>query len=264
QQSGRVRWIGVLHPVLDNDPDYRERVAVLEQSLDKLGWTVGRNLSIDYRWAANDSEKARAAVAQIMRLPLDVIVANGGPPLTAAQEATRTIPIVFVGVSEPVERGFVASLAKPGGNTTGFTNLEATIGGKWLELLKEIAPRVNDVTAVFNPASSFAISFFQSAATAAQKLAVKIVAAHVHDAAGISAAISALAREQGVGLMLPPDGFTGAYRQQILELAARYRLPTISASKAYVADGSLMSYGQEFLDMYRRAATYVDRILRGE
>src|SRR5262249_45584856 len=188
QQRGRVRWIGVLAGNRESDPAERERVAAFEQVLEKLGWTVGRNLAVDYRWGANDLENARTAVAQILRLTPDAIVASGGPPLTAAQQATATIPIVFLGISEPVQRGFVASLARPGGNTTGFTNLEATMGGKWLELLKEIAPRVTRVTAMFNPASSFAVLFFRSAEAAAQKLAVEVVAAHVHNPAEIDAA----------------------------------------------------------------------------
>ncbi len=142
------------------------------ESLEKLGWAVGRNLAIEYRLGVNDLEQARSAVAQILRLTPDVILADGGPALTAAQQATRTMPIVFTGVSEPVERGFVASLARPGGNSTGFTNLETTMGGKWVELLKEIAPRVTRVATLFNPASTFALAFVRSAETASQKLSI--------------------------------------------------------------------------------------------
>jgi putative ABC transport system substrate-binding protein len=264
QQGGRVRWVGVLMINPESDQTGRESTAVLEQSLEKLGWTVGRNLAIDYRWSVSDLEKARSAVGQILRLAPDVILGNGGPALIAAQQGTGTVPIVFIGVSEPVERGFVASLARPGGNTTGFTNLEATMGGKWLELLKEIAPRVTRVTAMFNPDSSFAVLFFRSAEAAAQKLAIEVVAAHVHDPAEIDAAMVALAREPDAGLMLPPDGFTAAHRRQILNLTERHRLPAIGSGRPFVAEGGLMSYGTDGLDIYRRAAIYVDRILRGE
>jgi len=183
QQAGMVRWIGVLMISPDSDLLGRERAAVFEESLAKLGWTVGRNLSIDYRWSVSDLGKARLAVGQIMRLTPNVILANGGPALTATQEATSTVPIVFTGVSEPVERGFVASLAHPGGNTTGFANLEATVAGKWLELFREIAPRARRVTVMFNPASSFAEQFFRAAGAAAPPLAIEVVAARIHDAA---------------------------------------------------------------------------------
>jgi putative tryptophan/tyrosine transport system substrate-binding protein len=264
QQGGRVRWIGVLQNNPDSDPFTRATQAAFEQNLDKLGWMVGRNLAIDYRWGVTDLERAHIAVAQILRLPLDVILVQGGPSLMAAQQATATVPIVFTGVSEPVERGFVASLARPGGNSTGFTNLEVTMGGKFLALLKEIAPRLTRVTAIFNPQSSFALLFFRSAVDAAQKLGVEVVAAHVHDAAEIEAAVNAVAREPNAGLMLPPDGFTGAFRAQIIVAAARHRLPLIAQGRPYVVEGGLMSYSPDNLDTYRRAAAYVDRILRGE
>jgi putative ABC transport system substrate-binding protein len=264
QQGARVRWIGALLGGPDTDDFARAGAAVFEQSLAKLGWTVGRNLAIDYRWGVNDSEKARVAMAQVLRLAPDVILTNGGPALTAAQQATGTVPIVFNGISEPVERGFVASMARPGGNTTGFTNLEATIGGKWLGLLTEIAPRVSRVTAVFNPTSSFAVLFFRSAEAAAQKLGVDVVAAHVGDPAEIDAAVTALGREPGAGLILPPDGFTPTYRRQIVDLTVRYHLPAIANGRPFAADGGLASYGTDTLDTFRRTASYVDRILRGE
>jgi ABC-type uncharacterized transport system substrate-binding protein len=264
QQAGMVRWIGVLMISPDSDLMGRERAAVFEESLAKLGWTVGRNLSIDYRWGVSDLGKARLAVGQIMRLTPNVILANGGPALTATQEATSTVPIVFTGVSEPVERGFVASLAHPGGNTTGFANLEATVAGKWLELFREIAPRARRVTVMFNPASSFAEQFFRAAGAAAPPLAIEVVAARIHDAAEMDAAMRALTRESGVGLMLPPDGFTQAYSREILDLTRRHHLPVMAATKPFVVQGGLISYGPENLDTYRRAASYVDRILRGE
>jgi putative tryptophan/tyrosine transport system substrate-binding protein len=263
QERGRVRWIGVVNAALD-DQNELARSAIFEQSLEKSGWTVGRNIAIDYRWGASDLAKARSAVVQVLRLAPDAILVNTGLALTAAQEATRTVPIVFQGISEPVERGFVVSLARPGGNTTGFTNLEATMGGKWIELLKEIAPRVKRVTAIFNPTSSFAEAMFRSAEAASQKLSVEVVAARVHSAAEIEAAVTAVAHESGAGLVLLPDGFMAAHRQQIVGLTARYRLPAIFSNKPYVTDGGLMSYGIDLFDQYRQAAGYVDRILRGE
>jgi putative tryptophan/tyrosine transport system substrate-binding protein len=211
-----------------------------------------------------DLEKARPALAQILRLSPEVIVTVGGAALTAAQQGAGTVPIVFTAVSEPVERGFVASLAAPGGNTTGFTNLETTIGGKWLELLKEIAPHVTRVVAMFNPASSFAIRFLGSTQEAAPKLAVEVLASHVRDAAEIDAALTTLGREPGIALMLPPDGFTPAHRRQILDLAARHRLPLIAQNRPFVIDGGLMCYGPDPFDAFRHVASYVHRILRGE
>jgi putative ABC transport system substrate-binding protein len=264
QLGGRVHWIGALMIAPDSDPSGRQSTAAFEQALARLGWTVGRNLAIDYRWGVTDLEKARVAVAQVLRLSPDMLFINGGPGLTAAQQAAGTVPIVFTGVSEPVERGFVASMAHPGGNTTGFTNLEATVGGKFIELINEIAPRVSRVTAMFNPSSSFAVLFFRSAQLAAQQLGVEVVAAHVADSAEIDAAVAALAREQNAGLILPPDGFTVAYSQQIVDLTVRHHLPAIAAGRSFPAGGGLASFGTDQLDTFRRAASYVDRILRGE
>ena len=174
QQDRRVRWIGVLMIFPDTDKIGSGNATAFEEGLAALGWNVGRNIAIDYRWAVTDVEKGRSAVAQVLRLSPDLILANGGPALTAAQQATRTIPIVFTGVSEPVERGFITSLARPGGNTTGFANMESTVGGKWVELLKEIAPGAARITAVFDPASSFAKTFFDSAEMAGQKLSTQV------------------------------------------------------------------------------------------
>src|SRR6516225_3602163 len=166
QQDRRVRWIGALMIYTDTDKIGSGNATAFEEGLAALGWNVGRNIAIDYRWAVTDVEKGRAAVAQVLRLSPDLILANGGPALTAAQLMTRTVPIVFTGVSEPVERGFITSLARPGGSTTGFANMESTVGGKWLELFKEIIPGAARVRAVFDPASSFAKTFFRSAETA--------------------------------------------------------------------------------------------------
>ena len=263
QQNNAVRWIGVL--MISPDDLYgRDSTEVLEQSLAKLGRTVGRNLAIDYRWAVSDLGKARLAVGQIMRLTPNVILANGGPALTAAQEATSTVPIVFIGVSEPVERGFVASLSHPGGNTTGFANLEATIAGKWLELFREIVPRTTRISIMFNSASSFAEQFLRAADAASQRLAIEVVALRVRSAAEIDAAVRRLSQESKAGLLLPPDGFTTAYHREIIDLATSYHLPAMAGVKPFAVQGGLMSYGRDILDTYRRAAGYIDRILRGE
>ena len=263
-QQDRVRWIGALLLTPDGDPFARETTAAFEQGLAKLGWMVGRNLAIDYRWGVTDFEKGRLAIEQVLRLSPDALFINGGPGLTAAQQAAGAVPIVFTGVSEPVERGFVASMAHPGGQTTGFTNLEASVGGKFIELLKEIAPRTARVTALFNPTSSFAVLFFRSAAAAGQKVGMEVVEAHVRDPAEIDRAMTAVAGEPAAGLILPPDGFTVAHRGQIIELAARRRLPAIAADRAFAFDGGLAVYGSDARDIFRRAASYVDRILRGE
>ena len=231
-QQAAVRWIGALLLTPDGDPVSRESAAAFEQGLAKLGWTVGRNLAIDYRWGVTDLEKGRLAIAQVLRLSPDVLFINGGPGLTAAQQTAGAVPIVFTGVSEPVERGFVASMAHPGGNTTGFINLEAAVGGKFIELLKEIVSRGARVTALFNPTSSFAVLFFRSAAAAGQKLGIDVAAAHVSDPAGIDSAIATAAREPDAALILPPDGFTVAYRRQIIDLTARHHLPAIAGDRS--------------------------------
>jgi putative ABC transport system substrate-binding protein len=265
QQGERVRWIGAMMLRPDGDAIAREQTTVLEQSLAKLGWTVGRNLAIDYRWGINEfGEKANLAVIQILRLTPDVILANGGPALTAAQHATRTVPIVFTGVSEPVERGFVTSMARPGGNATGFANLEASIGGKWIELLKEMAPHTSRVTAMFNPASSFAVLFFRSAEVAGRSLGIDVVAAHVSDPAEFDAVGVTLAREPNSALMLPPDGFTQSHHRRLIDLTALYHLPCIAGYRQFAADGGLVFYGQNSIDHFQRAASYIDRILKGE
>jgi putative ABC transport system substrate-binding protein len=264
QPDARVHWIGALMLRPDDDQFSREAAAAFEESLAKLGWMVGRNLAIDYRWGVNDIGKARLALGQVLRLMPAVIFVNSGPQLIAAQQTAATVPIVFTNVSEPVERGFVASIAHPGGNTTGFTFLEASVGGKFIELLMELAPRVSHVTAVFNPTSSFAVQFFGAAKAGAQKLGIEVVAAYVDDLAGIEAVMAALSHKPGVGLIFPPDGFSGTYRRQIAEMTVRHGLPTIYALKQFVAEGGLASFGPDALDSYRRAAGYVDRILRGE
>jgi putative ABC transport system substrate-binding protein len=236
----------------------------LQQGLEKLGWTVGRNVRIDYRWGAAAVESLRAATAELLTLAPDVILASTSRAVATLQQATRTVPIVFVTIIEPIAQGFVQSLAHPGGNITGFTSMEATVGAKWLELLKEVAPHVTRVAFMFNPDNPGPMQFSGSAEAAGPKLGVEVVMAPVHGPAEIEAAEVMLGREPGGGLILPPDGFMLGYRKLIVELAARYRLPVIYGVREFAADGGLAYYGVDITDQFRQAAGYIDRILRGE
>jgi putative ABC transport system substrate-binding protein len=264
QQGDRVRRVGVLVPQAESDPEGQARVAAFRDELRKLGWSVGGNLQIDYRWAVTNEERGRSAAAEILELTPDVISTSGTMALRAAQQATRVVPIVFRDIIEPVGQGFVASLARPGGNTTGFSYLEVSVGGKWLNLLKEIAPRISRVACMFNPQIgpySVGISLF--AQEASQKLGVQYVAAPVLEPTQIEPAIATLAHESNGGLIISPDSFTVTHRQQIITLAARYRLPAIYSSREFVVEGGLISYGADYIYHSRQAASYVDRILRG-
>jgi putative ABC transport system substrate-binding protein len=265
QQPNSVRRVGVFMNVSEADPEGQVRVAVLRQALEKLGWTVGGNLAIDYRWGLGNDDRTRDAVADLVRSAPDVILANGGPSVPPLLQATRTIPIVFTLVSEPVALGFVATLARPGGNITGFTNLEPTIGSKWLELLKEMASRVTRFAVMFNPeTSTIGGQIFRSAKPAAQRFAVELVEAQVRQPSDIETTIGALAREQRGGLIVAPDSFTQYHRKLVLDLAVRHDLPAIYPYRYYADEGGLMSYGVDTHDQYRQAAGYIDRILRGE
>jgi putative ABC transport system substrate-binding protein len=265
QQPERMRRIGVLMSVPEFGVDSPARVAAFQQGLEKLGWSVGRNLRIDYRWGTFDVARARAAAADLLGLAPDVILANATVALSAAQEATGTVPIVFTVVSEPLTQGFVQSLAHPGGNVTGFTNLEPTVGAKWPELLQQIAPQVTKVALIYNPASTpVAVAFSRSAATAAQGFGISTIDAPVYQPAEIESVITILAHEPGGGLIFPVDSFTSAHRKLIIDLAARYRLPAVYGFRYFPAEGGLVSYGIDVLQQFREAASYVDRILRGE
>jgi putative ABC transport system substrate-binding protein len=264
QQGDRMRRVGVLIQYAESDAEGQVRLAAFREGLQKLGWTVGENLKIDYRWAVSTEERARSAAAELLGLSLDVIFANTTLPLRAVQQATRTIPIVFTTIMEPIGQGFVASLAHPGGNTTGFSYLEVSVGGKWLNLLKEIAPRITRVACMFNPQRgpySVGISLF--AQEAAQRLGVQYVAAPVFELTEIEPVMTTFAREPNGGLIVSPDAFTITHREQIIALAARYRLPAIYAERNFATGGGLVSYGADYVDHFRQAASYVDRILRG-
>ena len=262
--SARVRRVGALMSLPESYPESQAWMMAFQQGLSKLGWTIGRNLMIDYRWEISTVDRARTATAELLALTPDAILALGTPAALATKSATGTVPIVFVGVSEPVSRGIVASLAHPGGNLTGFTNLEATLGAKWLELLKEIAPRVMRVATIFNPNSTpYATPFARSIEVAAPQFAVQVVTIHVHGPAEIEAAITKLAGEPQGGFILPPDTHTAGHSELIVDLAMRHRLPAIYSLQFFTAEGGLAFYGIDIIDLVKKAAGYIDRILKG-
>ena len=265
QGSGRIRRIGALMPEPESDPESQARLTAFQQALSKLGWKVGGNLVIDYRWEISDLERARTATTELLALGRDLILAGGTPAARAAKSATSTIPVVFVAVSEPVAQGIVPSLAHPGGNLTGFSNLEPTFGPKWLELLKEIAPHVMRVAIMFNPDTApYVIPFSRSVEAAAPTFGVQAETALMHGPAEIEAAVTKLTAGPAGGLIVPPDTYTSGHRKLIIELTARNRLPAIYALKFFALEDGLASYGTDLVDLFRKAAGYVDRILRGE
>jgi putative tryptophan/tyrosine transport system substrate-binding protein len=263
QQVDRVRRVGVLMSRDKNDPDGKARLSGFTQGLAELGWTDGRNLRMDVRWAATDLDLARIYAKELVDLQPDVILADSTPLTGTLQQETLTIPIVFSGISDPVGSGFVASLPRPGGNITGFVNMEAGLGGKLLELLTEIAPGVTRVAIMFNPDSGTFTYYLPSFEVAARSLKVMLIAVPVRSDAEIETAITSLGREPGGGLAFQPDGFTSLHRAQILSLAARNNVPAIYVLSVFARDGGLLSYGPDQVDIIRRSASYVDRILRG-
>jgi putative ABC transport system substrate-binding protein len=263
QQADRIRRIGVLMATAEGDAEWQRSISAFRQGLEKLGWIVGRNLEIEFRWGAGDAEMTRRAATDLLTRAPEVIVANG-QALRALWQATRAVPIVFTEVSEPVTQGYVTNLAQPGGNVTGFTNLEPTVGAKWLQLLKEIAPQVTRIAVIANPEGAAAALLARTAEEAAPTFGVVATTASVHDLAEIENVMVAVGRKEGGGLIFPIGSFFSAHRQQIVGLAARYRLPAIYPHRFFADEGGLVSYGNNSLDQYRKAAEYVDRILRGE
>jgi putative ABC transport system substrate-binding protein len=263
QQSERVRSVGVLIGTAD-DAEGQARAVVLRQGLSELGWSDGRNIRIDYRWAGGDAAQAKAAAAQLVSRKPDVIIATGTISLAAIQNETSTIPIVFVGVADPVGQGFVASLAHPGGNITGFTDLDFSIAGKWLELIREIAPDLGRIAFIFNPgAAPFAEKLGELMEPVARSLGINLIVSPTRDAAELDRALVAVSGEPKGGLIIDPDGFINVNRGLIISLAARYNLPAIYPTRSYPVHGGLFSYGYEFWEPWRWLPSYVDKILKG-
>jgi putative ABC transport system substrate-binding protein len=257
--------IGILIPLSESDAEAQREIVTFRDELRQLGWPEGQAVRIDYRWGGGDFGRMRALARELVALKPDVIVCRTTPATKAVLEETRSIPIVFFVVSDPVGDGIVATLARPGGNVTGFTNVEASLGGKWLELLKEIAPSIARVGAIFNPktAPGGGTYYMRLVNEAAAAMGVKVAPALFHDAAEIEQAIDALAREPNAALLVLPDGSNLANRKLIIATAARHRLPAMYPVPAFTVDGGLASYGVVIADLYRRGASYVDRILRG-
>jgi putative ABC transport system substrate-binding protein len=264
QQGNRVRRIGVLMPYDENDPLRKNFVSAFTQALASLGWTDGRNLRMDLRWFGDDSNRIRALAQELVALQPDIILANGNPATAALQRETRTIPIVFANVSDPVASGRVPRLNQPGGNTTGFAIYEASLGGKWLELLSEIAPGLKRAAIMFNPDINPISTYMPSFETAALSLKVVSIMAPVHSDAEIETAIRDLGREPGGGVVVLSGAFLFPHRAPIILAAARNNVPAVYTTSDFVRDGGLLSYGVDQVDAYRRAASYVDRILRGD
>jgi putative tryptophan/tyrosine transport system substrate-binding protein len=263
QQGDRVRRIGVLISGDENDPLRKTYVSAFTQALADLGWTDGRNVRMDLRWYGDDTNGRRALAQELVGLQPEIILTDSTPATVAVQRETRTIPIVFATAGDPVASNIVARLDRPGGNITGFAAFEATLGGKWLELLLEIAPGLKRAAIVFNPDTVPVSTFMPSFETAAQSLKVVPIIAPVHGDAEIEAAIIALGSEPGGGLVVMPDIFLGLHRAPLILAAARNKVPAVYGSSGMARDGGLLSYGTVWLDNWRRAATYVDRILRG-
>jgi putative ABC transport system substrate-binding protein len=257
-----MRRIGVLMATKEDDPQVQAGVLAFQQGLLELGWIDGRNIRLDYRWGAADLDRVRVDVTDLVQSAPDAIVVGSTPAARAFQQATRAVPIVFVAIADPVRTSIVLSLAHPGGNITGFTNFEASMGSKWLEFLKEIAPRTTRVALIFNP-DTHSGQFFQSLEAAGPSLGIETVQTPLHNAAEIERALASFNGEANVGLVAMPDIFTADHRDLIISLATKYRLPAISWLRSFAAGGGLMSYGVDLPDLFRRAASYVDRILKG-
>ena len=264
QQPERMRRIGILLNASSDDPQYQAWVGAFLQALALLGWTIGRNVRIDTRWAGANAAEIRRHAAELVALAPDVILAHGAGPVEALLQATRTVPIVFVAVIDPVGGGFVDSLARPGGNTTGFTLFEYGISGKWLELLKEIAPRVTRAAVLRNPAIASGSGQLGAIQAVAPSFGVELSPVNVRDAGEIERAVAAFARSPNGGLIVPASAAAQLHLDLIITLAARHKLPAVYADRIYVTGGGLISYGPDRIDQYRRAAGYVDRILKGE
>jgi putative tryptophan/tyrosine transport system substrate-binding protein len=265
QQAEPMRRIGVLMAFAQTDAEWQRALATFLEALEQLGWAQGRNLQIEYRWAGADRDRIQRCAAELVGLNPDVLVGQATPSVAALQQATRTIPIVFVNVSDPLGSGFIESLARPGSNITGFSNFEPSMGGKWVELLKEIAPHVTRIALMSNPKTSpQARAYLPSIDSAALSLGLQLIASPVHDSAEIEDAIAKIARDPGGGLILPSDIFTLNNRELILRLADQHRVPAVYPFREFAQSGGLLSYGVDMVSQFRQAAPYVNRILKGE
>jgi putative tryptophan/tyrosine transport system substrate-binding protein len=261
QQPERMRRIGALMYLAADDPDSPALVAAFARGLQELGWIEGRNIQIDYRWGGGDLDRVRRYAAELVALAPDVILVTSGSALAALQNATRTVPIVFASVSDPVGAGYVASLARPGGNTTGFTLFEYSISGKWLELLKQIAPGMTRAAVIRDPSITSGTGQFAAIQAVAPPLGVELTPIDARDAGGIEQTIAGFARG-GLIVTASPSAFRR--RELIIAAVARHRLPAVYPIRLYVANGGLISYGPDEIEQHRRAASYIDRILKGE
>jgi putative tryptophan/tyrosine transport system substrate-binding protein len=265
QQFDRLRRIAVLMPFAESDRGAQSWVTAFREELGKLGWAEGHNIEINTRWATADVESIERLAKELITLHPDLILTSSTPVTAAMLQQTRTIPIIFVWVGDPIGRGFVASLAMPGGNATGFTPIEGSLGGKWVELLKEIAPRVARVVLLFNPSmATFVNDYLNSFKAAAASRGMQASVAPVHDMSALESVIAEQARELNSGLVVVPDAFTIGHRAEIISLVTRYRVPAIYWSRSFTELGGLISYGPDSIEPYRRAASYADRILKGE
>jgi putative ABC transport system substrate-binding protein len=264
QQRERPRRIGVLMGLTADDQESQARLAAFSQGLQQAGWTIGQNALVEYRWSGGSAENMRKYAAELTTLGPDIILAHSSAAVAPLKQATRTIPIVFTIVADPVGAGFVDSLARPGGNITGFTNFEYSMGGKWLELLKEIDPRVARVAVLRESAIAAGVGQFGAIRSVAPALGVELRPVDIRDAGEIERDLTAFAQGGNGGLIITGSPAATVYRDLIITLAAKHRLPAIYNSRFYVTSGGLAAYGPNFVDQFRRAASYVDRILRGE
>jgi putative ABC transport system substrate-binding protein len=263
QQAERMRRVGALIGGAESDPEFQARVAAFRQSLEKLGWSEGKNIQIDYRFTAANRERTESFAKELVALQPEVIFASSTLPAAALQRESRIIPIVFGIVSDPVALGFVASLPRPGGNLTGFTSLEPSLSGKWLGFLKEIAPHVSRAAFIGNPGTMPYDLMMRFAQTLAQSIGIDLVPIRVATVADIQREIESFARERNGGLVVSADLTTAVHRDLIVSLAARHRLPAVYGERIMAVAGGLLSYSTDFVDLYRQSASYVDRILRG-
>jgi putative ABC transport system substrate-binding protein len=264
QQSGPARRIGVVMLYREDDREGQLRIRAFQEGLQRAGWSIGTDLLIDLRWGVGDINWIRSTVTVTMQLAPEVILAVSDQVAQVAKSASQTIPVVFIGTSDQIAEGFIQSLAHPNGNMTGFTVQEPSLGPKWISLLKEVAPQLARIAVFFNSENSGSVLVFRSCADAAAKFGVKVVAVQASEAAEVEAAFAMLAKQPNTGFILPPDPAVAVNRKLVIESAARYRMPGIYGYRNFVADGGLISYGIDFPEVYRQAAGYVDRILRGD